>query len=364
MAWEVEHLFVPSPLQGDIRMSEPYSESNVMSSWERFFIAPAVIQCSDVKSGEETPQYWRAILGDICQLPSFPRATGDPHRYVECVRQSSLAADRKDLGIWLLRECLPGFEFVASARRCKTVRSVKRQQELCGSSNSTMYQFCPSTNSTEFLVEEVREAPRQCTCPNGEENCVCPSPEILEPVVMPVNSDKARRSPLTTSNCQTTTTQQQYCPQQQPAIVQPQACPLVQGGIQTAQYQGICSWMVDPLATDPQSRSHYLQCQPAPNNLFCGRWQRMPCAPSTTFDVQAQICVWSSQGAPGALPAPYVPAASSQAQCSCSGGVQIGSCNQNYQCPGQSVCQVGQNAGNQVGTVFNGWGTICENGSV
>uniref|UniRef100_W6NFV4 C. briggsae CBR-PQN-74 protein n=1 Tax=Haemonchus contortus TaxID=6289 RepID=W6NFV4_HAECO len=105
--------------------------------------------------------------------------------------------------------------------------------------------------------------------------------------------------------------------------------------------------MVDPLATDPQSKSHYLQCQPAPNNLFCGRWQRMPCAPSTTFDVQAQICVWSSQGAPGALPAPYVPAASSQAQCSCSGGVQIGSCNQNYQCPGQSVCQVGQNAGNQ-----------------
>ncbi|XGW30322.1 hypothetical protein V3C99_009363 [Haemonchus contortus] len=361
----------------------------------------AVIQCSDVKSGEETPQYWRAILGDICQLPSFPRATGDPHRYVECVRQSSLAADRKDLGIWLLRECLPGFEFVASARRCKTVRSVKRQQELCGSSNSTMYQFCPSTNSTEFLVEEVREAPRQCTCPNGEENCVCPSPEILEPVVMPVNSDKARRSPLLTTspiqfsqyptcpcptaqpactcvstnnqnekillslnccpqtsqtpcqcvappvNCQTTTTQQQYCPQQQPAIVQPQACPLVQGGIQTAQYQGICSWMVDPLATDPQSKSHYLQCQPAPNNLFCGRWQRMPCAPSTTFDVQAQICVWSSQGAPGALPAPYVPAASSQAGCSCSGGVQIGSCNQNYQCPGQSVCQVGQNAGNQ-----------------
>lgn len=49
---------------------------------------------ADLKSGEETPKYWRAILGDICQLPSFPRATGDPHRYVECVRQSSYAADR------------------------------------------------------------------------------------------------------------------------------------------------------------------------------------------------------------------------------------------------------------------------------
>ncbi|KAK5974054.1 hypothetical protein GCK32_017384 [Trichostrongylus colubriformis] len=167
---------------------------------------------ADLKSGEETPQYWQAILGDICQLPSFPRATGDPHRYVECVRQSSLAADRKDLGIWLLRECLPGFEFVASARRCKTIRSVKRQQELCSSANSSMYQFCPSKfSSTEFLVEEVREAPRQCACPNGEENCVCPSPEILKPVVIPINSNKSRRSPML-NNAPLQFSQYQPCP--------------------------------------------------------------------------------------------------------------------------------------------------------
>ncbi|CAI4225405.1 unnamed protein product [Auanema sp. JU1783] len=369
----------------------------------------AISFAEDSKTGEETPQYWRAILGDICQLPSFPRATGDPHRYVECVRQSSFAADRKDLGIWLLRECLPGYEFVASSRRCKTIRSVTRQQELCDSSNATSYQFCPSENrASQFLVEEIREAPRQCACPNGESNCVCPSPEILEPVNIPINSAKVRRSPqsntriqfsqyqncpcpqsqpactcVTTNaqneqvlasvqccpsqtpaaqpcqcqqappqiNCQTTTTQQQYCPQQQPAVVQPQACPLVQGqGVQNAQYQGICSWMVDPLAVDPQSRSHYLQCQPAPNNLFCGRWQRMPCAPATVFDVQAQVCVWDTQGTPGTLPtpAPYVSTQAPQnSACGCTGGVQIGSCNQNYQCPGQSVCQVGQNNGNQ-----------------
>ncbi|KAK6015719.1 hypothetical protein OSTOST_18829 [Ostertagia ostertagi] len=179
----------------------------------------AAVVRADLKSGEETPQYWRAILGDICQLPSFPRATGDPHRYVECVRQSALAADRKDLGIWLLRECLPGFEFVASARRCKTIRSVKRQQELCGSNNSSMYQFCPSkSSSTEFLVEEVREAPRQCTCPNGEENCVCPSPEILEPVVIPINSEKTRRSPLlSTSPLQFSQYPSCPCPPAQPA---------------------------------------------------------------------------------------------------------------------------------------------------
>ncbi|CAD6192699.1 unnamed protein product [Caenorhabditis auriculariae] len=381
--------------------------------------ALAAVALCESKSGDETPQYWRAILGDICQLPSFPRATGDPNRYVECVRQSSFAADRKDLGIWLLRECLPGYEFVASARRCKTVRSVKRQQELCESSNATDYNFCPQQSATQFLVEEIREAPRQCACPNGELNCVCPSPEILEPVSAPVNSPKVRRSPQSTiarvqfsqypacpcpqqqpactcvtnnqqnepvlvslqccpqqqqqqpaatqppqqqqpcqctqqqaqANCQTTTTQQQYCPQQQDAVVQPQACPLVQGsGVQNAQYQGICSWMVDPLAVDPQSKTHYLQCQPAPNNLFCGRWQRMPCAPATVFDVNAQVCVWDTTGTPGSLPtpAPYVATQAPQnTQCGCTGGVQIGSCNQNYQCPGQSVCQVGQTNGQQ-----------------
>ena len=104
--------------------------------------------------------------------------------------------------------------------------------------------------------------------------------------------------------------------------------------------------MIDPLATDPESRTHFLQCQPAPNNLFCGRWQRMPCAPATVFDSSAQVCVWDSQGGqPGNLPtpAPYVATQPQRdSQCGCTGGVQIGSCNANYQCPGQSVCQVGQ----------------------
>ncbi|KAK0398457.1 hypothetical protein QR680_002596 [Steinernema hermaphroditum] len=398
-----------------------------------------------VAPNSEEPQYWRAILGDICQLPSFPRATGDPQRYVECVKQGTNSGDRKDLGIWLLRECLPGYEFVASARRCKTVRSIRRQQQLCDGPNSETYQFCPSitNNNMQFTIRETRQSPRQCACPNGELNCVCPLPEILEPIAVSVNSKAVRRSPQMNAipqnlpncpcpaqqtncvcmnaqtqqtqvyrdsccgaqqqppcqceqqpaplqvapsqapvqcncepakpqcvcqpqlqpqpvpqqqpNCQTTTTQQQYCPQttqQQPTVVQPQPCPLVQGGVQNARYQGICSWMIDPLATDPESRTHFLQCQPAPNNLFCGRWQRMPCAPATVFDASAQVCVWDSQitaSQPGPLPtpAPYVQPPTvqpsvSQQSCGCTGGVQIGSCNQNYQCPGQSVCQIGQ----------------------
>lgn len=85
--------------------------------------------------------------------------------------------------------------------------------------------------------------------------------------------------------------------------------------------------------------------------LFCGRWQRMPCAPATVFDASAQVCVWDSQnGQPGNLPtpAPYVATQPQRdSQCSCTGGVQIGSCNANYQCPGQSVCQIGQSPASQ-----------------
>ena len=55
----------------------------------------------------------------------------------------------KDLGIWLLRECLPGYEFVASARRCKTTRSIRRQQQLCDGPKSSSYQFCPTEKDVE-----------------------------------------------------------------------------------------------------------------------------------------------------------------------------------------------------------------------
>jgi hypothetical protein len=34
---------------------------------------------------------------------------------------------------------------------------------------------------------------------------------------------------------------------------------LVQGSATNARYQGICSWMLDPLACDPESRCHFLQ---------------------------------------------------------------------------------------------------------
>lgn len=43
---------------------------------------------SDANGTIEIPKYWKAVLGDICQLPSFPRATGDPTKYLECIRQA------------------------------------------------------------------------------------------------------------------------------------------------------------------------------------------------------------------------------------------------------------------------------------
>ncbi|KAI1732811.1 Chitin binding Peritrophin-A domain containing protein [Ditylenchus destructor] len=91
-------------------------------------------------------------------------------------------------------------------------------------------------------------------------------------------------------------------------VIQSQPCPLVQSGdIEKAHYQSICSWMLDPLTNDPESRTHFLQCQPAPYNVLCGRWQRMPCAPATIFDMREQLCVWDSAGktsTPGNIPSP------------------------------------------------------------
>uniref|UniRef100_A0A915DHL4 Chitin-binding type-2 domain-containing protein n=1 Tax=Ditylenchus dipsaci TaxID=166011 RepID=A0A915DHL4_9BILA len=87
------------------------------------------------------------------------------------------------------------------------------------------------------------------------------------------------------------------------SVVQPQPCPLVQSN-ENAKYQSICSWMLDPLVNDPDSRNHFLQCQPAPYNVLCGRWQRMPCAPYTMFDSREQMCIWGSDQGVGSIPAP------------------------------------------------------------
>uniref|UniRef100_A0AC35UFR5 Chitin-binding type-2 domain-containing protein n=1 Tax=Rhabditophanes sp. KR3021 TaxID=114890 RepID=A0AC35UFR5_9BILA len=330
---------------------------------------------SEKTSEDSQSQVWRAVLGDICQLNSFPKATADPIRYVECVKQDAESNGRGDLGVWLLRECLPGYEFVASARKCKTVSNIRRQQKICDSADADQHDFCPPIqNNRYFTVEEIKRAPRSCTCPNGDANCVCPRPEILQPVALNTTiSTRSKRqagcncqTPTATTaqpiyqndcncnKCTTTSTQQTYCPQNQPeaSISQPQACQLVQGGIQNAQYQGICSWMVDALAVDPQSKTHYLQCQPAPKNLYCGRWQRMPCAVGTIFSAEQQVCIFDTNNAqPGNIPTPNpvltqpgpLPT-QPQVQrndCNCSGGVQIGQCNQNYQCPGKSVCNLG-----------------------
>ncbi|KAL3090925.1 hypothetical protein niasHS_007300 [Heterodera schachtii] len=76
-------------------------------------------------------------------------------------------------------------------------------------------------------------------------------------------------------------------------VEQPRQCPLIdQTKPQVAHYQRLCSWMLDPLVADSESRTHFLQCQPTPFSLFCGRWQRMPCAPKTVFEVKEQMCIW------------------------------------------------------------------------
>ncbi|CAD5219036.1 unnamed protein product [Bursaphelenchus okinawaensis] len=177
------------------------------------------------------------------------------------------------------------------------------------------------------------------------------------------NQIQGQRMQDNSMKCQMISTKQQYCPRNDQPIIQPQPCGLVDGdSVANAQYLGICSWMLDPLAKDPESNCNFLQCQPAPNNLFCGRWQRMPCAPATAFDVNAQVCVWDALSMPGPLPPPGTTTTSvpqfnpikisiplpNMNPCSCKGGVQIGSCNGQFQCPGQSICQVGQSSNNRI----------------
>lgn len=150
-------------------------------------------------------------------------------------------------------------------------------------------------------------------------------------------------------------------------------------GIGNAQVGGVCSWMLSPLAADPGNPKCFLQCHPAPGNVYCGRWVRMPCAPGTIFDVTVQVCVHDPckykmtiktikrlinsnnllnfrdskiyEELPSHLtclilytlvnpPGPVIP--QPQCNCGCQTGTMIGSCNSNYQCPGSSVCQMSQ----------------------
>uniref|UniRef100_A0A0N5C0X6 Chitin-binding type-2 domain-containing protein n=1 Tax=Strongyloides papillosus TaxID=174720 RepID=A0A0N5C0X6_STREA len=458
-----------------------------MLSFNFYIITYKTLGTSYGEDKTTSTETWKAILGDVCQLPNFPKPTADPKRYLECVKQK-VSLDRSDLGTWQLRECLDGYEFVASSRSCKSISNIRRSQSLCYTPNASKYDYC-NNNSRFFTVSETIQAPRQCTCPNGANNCVCPQPEILSPKLatkrMKRQSDSSSNSVKITINlpscpcnteaqpscacidkglnkvqvfkdscciegtqsiystqrpqqaclcedysmyttttqipyvysvttqvpyiyptsttvtpsviqndnivrvnnksCQITTTGELYCPEEsQYTYTEPQSCPLVVSGLGNARYQGICSWMTDPLAVDPESRTHFLQCQPAPKNLYCGRWQRMPCAPATVFDVNIQVCVWDTsiqgtgQGIGGGIEvgpiplpqqttstffpqystSPYYTTTTypytsiytttqayqqSNQQCSCNGGIPIGTCNQNYQCPGQSLCQIGIN---------------------
>ncbi|VDN53543.1 unnamed protein product [Dracunculus medinensis] len=287
-------------------------------------------------NGAEVPEYWRIGLGDICQYPSVHRATDDATRYVECVKIDSDANNRIDLGIWMLKQCPKGYNFFAPIQRCETIELIAKRQILCDGPNASKFIFCPSNNDKKFVVHETQVNPKQCkeceninssdcqcptsnifelvwinrvkksahqytndmatmictVCPSTSTKCICPQQSVRQPKP---NEEQFIQTPFASVVKNYETTQQSTYQTDQFLIAQPQSCPLVQGNaIQNAIYQGICSWMTDPLALDPESRTHFLQCQPAPNSLFCGRWQRMPCAPGTVFDVNVQICIWGS----------------------------------------------------------------------
>uniref|UniRef100_A0AAF5RT80 Chitin-binding type-2 domain-containing protein n=2 Tax=Wuchereria bancrofti TaxID=6293 RepID=A0AAF5RT80_WUCBA len=383
---------------------------------------------------------WRSIIGDICQLSSFPRPTTDPNKYVECVFQAENAGNRSDLGIWASKNCPTGYQFLASARECKVTGFIKARQQLCEGSNAEKHKFCPQLrNGPKFMVKRVEQQKEQCLCVVDEENCDCPKVVIIELVTYDKimnerNISKARQArhapcqnqqrciisddncdicsnseslctcgPSGPTNfsavnklpnkqipegCQLLNNGQQYCTQMQgktgkqqySAIIAPQPCPTAAGqSVEGSRYQKICSWMIESLVADPESPSHFLQCQPAPNSLYCGRWQRMPCEPGLIFNALLQVCVWnpsmqpekipiispsvtatypsiaqlSSHASSGYLisPIPVIPGYDANTRCTCHVGVHIGFCGPDGQCPGQSICKSNELAGQ--GSVSN-----------
>ncbi|EFO18671.1 hypothetical protein LOAG_09825 [Loa loa] len=378
---------------------------------------------------------WRSIIGDICQLSSHPRPTTDPNKYVECVFQAENAGNRTDLGIWISKDCPIGYHFVASARECEVIEFIKSRQQLCDGPSAEKYKFCPQLrNRLKYMVKRTEQQKEQCSCSVYGENCKCPKVIIIElvthnEVMNGGNISKIRQarqavcqgqrgcmisggncddcsnsdsvcicgpsgstslsgvtrllSMQIPEGCQFLRNGQLYCPQiqgeagkeQHSAMIGPQPCAIAVGqSDKNARYQGICSWMIEPLVVDPENPSHFLQCQPAPNSLYCGRWQRMPCEPGLIFNAILQVCVWNPRVQPEKIPTithspsiiatyasitqlphastgylmsplPVVPRHDANTQCTCHIGVQIGSCGPNGQCPGQSICTSNQIAG-------------------
>ncbi|VDO08525.1 unnamed protein product, partial [Brugia timori] len=143
---------------------------------------------------------WRSIIGDICQLSSFPRPTTDPNKYIECVFQAENAGNRSDLGIWASKICPIGYQFVTSARECKVIGFIKARQQLCEGSNAEKYKFCPQLrNGPKLVVKRVEQQKEQCLCVLNEENCDCPKVVIIElvtydKVMNEKNISKARQA--------------------------------------------------------------------------------------------------------------------------------------------------------------------------
>uniref|UniRef100_A0A915B948 Uncharacterized protein n=1 Tax=Parascaris univalens TaxID=6257 RepID=A0A915B948_PARUN len=132
------------------------------------------------------PKYWRAILGDICQLPSLPYAAGDPTRYVECVSENNTINNRADVGIWQLRDCPPEHIFVAPAGRCLTPESITSWMRICDGQGGNNHSQCLYNNDQDihFVVQEALLPPQHCKCSYDEENCTCPMAEIFEPILV------------------------------------------------------------------------------------------------------------------------------------------------------------------------------------
>jgi len=209
-------------------------------------------------------RFWRVIVGDVCQLGQLPRPFNSTTEYLECIRTLD-TSNSENVGIWAIQKCIPGNLFSEIESRCAPFVRVRRQQvTLCNANPQACQQ-------TQFSVVQSQPA-QQCGCQaqpvvqQPQPTCMCPGPQIIQPQPI-IQQPIITQPPQQQCGCQT----QPTCPcaPQQP-VVQPQPCPQAQGtGGQGATENGICSWMLDPLAAIQVIQPGHHSCNVNQHHSMC-----------------------------------------------------------------------------------------------
>ncbi|KAL1230923.1 Microtubule-actin cross-linking factor [Trichinella spiralis] len=318
------------------------------------------LQMNNINNSKLFQNTLPVTIGDICQLSRRPVFHENMTMYLACAKPTNdtLLWPWQDIGIWSIYNC--GKDALFNPWRGICDKLVTMEQQV-GKKTSLR-----RISNKEKSV--MRLSNGQCVCPSSVNIVICPCPGtgIGRPGV-PGGPEIGPGAPGVTPP---------------PVDTKPRPCPFIPPYANDAKPDGMCSWMMAPLAPNPGSYNSYLQCVPQPDYLYCGKWTVKACAPNTVFSASAQVCVFldDEKGprvpisptppsvpypipptvpVPPMPPAPPVPAPpipgipyppsgplppSSVPTLPdgsiCGVGIFVGWCNYQMQCPGLSQCMV------------------------